>query len=396
MTAPLRVAVIGGGVSGLSAVLALRAAGMVATAYERSDELGTAQAGNGLVVWHNATRALRAIGLDEHMHKIGAPLDRYLWRNARGGQLAEWSISDGATRTGALAYTVSRPALHKMLSEEAGASLVLGARCVGWEEFHDRVVVRFDDGTEDVVDLLVGADGLRSTVRRALYRHEPPPTFAGVTAWQGVVPVHDLTVPEGTFVNTFGPGLWFVYYRLPGGLVYWDGVVSEKVSRGLLNSSALGATGLTSLFAGWPAPIPDLIAATDPSLVQPVDIFDRDPVQRWSTDRVTLVGDAAHPMTFNLGQGANQAIEGAVVLADSLASAASVPEGLHAYEQRRVARAASLVRRSRANGVFSKLSNPAVCAGRDAFMRVAFGRLIYRKTYQLTMDMSPWTTWSNR
>lgn len=396
MSAGRTVAVIGGGISGLTTVLALRRAGIAATAYERSAVLHGAEAGNGLVIWHNAVRSLRAIGLEENMHKIGDDLARYAWRSFRGGRLADWSIAEGTQRTGAPAYTVSRPALHRMLSDEVGDDLVLNSRYAGWAAEREGVVVRFEDGSETFADLLVGADGLRSSVRRTLLPHEPPPRYAGVTAWQGVVPLIDLNVPAGTFVNTFGRGLWFVYYRMPGELVYWDAVVSDRISRTITSSGRLHESALLTLFADWPDPIPALIRATPPDEVHPVDIYDRDPVPRWSIDRVTLVGDAAHPMTFNLGQGANQAIEGGVVLADCLAAEPDTARALAAYEARRVERTHRLVLRSRANGAFSRWGNPLLCTARDAFMRVAFDRLIYRKTYQLTMDMSDWTTWSER
>ncbi|GAA3383114.1 FAD-dependent monooxygenase [Cryptosporangium minutisporangium] len=392
----MTVAVIGGGISGLVTVLALRRAGIRATAYERAPVLRGAQAGNGLVIWHNAVRALESIGLGDALADVGAELASYQWRSATGSRLATWSITDGRRRTGVPCYTVSRPALHRMLSDEVGDDLVLGARFAEWEPKGTGVAVRFEDGRETSADVLVGADGIRSTVRRALHPHEPPPQYAGVTAWQGVVPAAGLDIAPGTFVNTFGRGLWFVYYRLPGGQVYWDGVVSEAVSRSCVATGRLGDLALPRLFAGWPDPIPALIAATSPGDVQPVDIYDRTPVTRWSTDRVTLVGDAAHPMTFNLGQGANQAIEGAVVLADCLAGEPDAGRALAQYDERRIERTRRVIRRSRANGVFSRLRNPLVCAGRDLFMWLAFDRVVYRKTYELTMDMSPCRNWSDR
>lgn len=379
--------IIGGGVGGLTTALALRHAGIRSTVYERAHELRSAEAGNGLVVWHNAVRALRTIGVDEALRKVGQELDCYQFRSSRGKTLANWSIARGSQQTGAPAFTVSRPALHRMLSELVGDDLVLGARCTGLQSDADGVSVELEDGRTDRASLLIGADGLRSTVRHALMPYEPPPRFAGVIAWQGVTHFPDLRVPAGLFVNTFGRGRWFVYYRLTDGFVYWDGVISDRITRRL---DALGTSNkdiLRSEFAGWPEPITTLIHSTAESEILPVGIFDRDPVPRWSHGRVTLVGDAAHPMTFNLGQGANQAIEGAVVLADCVATAPDVDTALSTYERRRMARAKKLVNRSRANGVLSRWSNPVVCAGRNWFMRAAFDRTVYRKTYELTMEM---------
>ncbi|MET9294799.1 FAD-dependent monooxygenase [Streptomyces sp. NPDC003077] len=385
------IVVMGGGIAGLTTVLALRAAGIRARAYERAPVLRAAASGNGLVIWHNAVLALRAIGLDTHLDDIGAKLRRYRFRSRRGGGLADWSVEDGARRHGAPAYTVSRPALHRMLSELVGDDLVLGARCEDFAEDTDGVTVRFDDGREIRGPLLVGADGLRSTVRRRLMPYEPPPHYAKMTACQGTTRMPLDKVPAGVFVNTFGEGSWFVYYRLGDDSVYWDAVLNDRTSRrlgGSARSLGLGTReALLREFGHWPAPVPALIQATGEDEILPVDIYDRDPVERWSTDRVTLVGDAAQPMTFNLGQGANQAIEGAIVLAQCLSSAGDdTAAALAAYERRRIGRAVRIARRSRTNGVLSRRRNPVVCRSRDAFMRVAFDRLVYRKTYQLTMD----------
>ncbi|WP_175408228.1 FAD-dependent monooxygenase [Streptomyces sp. TRM64462] len=393
-----RVIVLGGGIAGLTTVLALRAAGIPAKAYERAPALRAAAAGNGLVVWHNAVLALRSIGLDKDLDAVASELHRYRFRSRRGGGLADWSVADGARRYGAPAYTVRRAALHGMLSDLTGDDLVLGARCTGFTEDADGVTVRFDGGRTVSGPLLIGADGLRSTVRRRLMPCEPPPRYAGMTACQGMVDMPPERVPPGVFVNTFGEGGFFVHYRLDDTSVYWDAVLNDRAARRLGDSAdALGLgvrEALLRAFGHWPDPIPELIRATPDSGIQPVDIHDRDPVARWSTRRVTLVGDAAQPMTFNLGQGANQAMEGAVVLAQCLAAAGLAgPDGLAAdpsaalaaYEARRIDRSAAIARRSRANGVFSRWQNPAVCRLRDTFMRLAFDRVVYRKTYELTM-----------
>ncbi|WP_433546981.1 FAD-dependent oxidoreductase [Streptomyces sp. CA-294286] len=390
--------VLGGGIAGLTTVLALRTAGIPAKAYERAPALRTAASGNGLVIWHNAVLALRAAGLEKHLEGVGTELLHYRFRSRRSGALADWSIADGARRHNAPAYTVSRPALHRMLSELVGDDLRLGARCTDFTESADGVRVRFEDGREVRTPLLIGADGLRSTVRRQLMPYEPPPRYAGMTACQGVVELPPQRVPPGVFVNTFGEGTWFVHYRVDDTCVYWDAVLSDRVAHRIgLGASALGLgvrEALLREFGDWPDPVPALIEATPEDVVQPVDIFDRDPVPRWSTERVTLVGDAAQPVTFNLGQGANQAIEGAVVLAQSLASAAPAGHAaladpaaaLASYERVRIARTRRIARRSRANAILSRWQNPTVCLLRDAFMRLAFDRPVYRATYRLTMD----------
>ncbi|MBB1253387.1 FAD-dependent monooxygenase [Streptomyces sp. OF3] len=386
MTGRTQVAVIGGGIGGLATVLALRRAGVKATAYERATRLRAEEAGHGLVLWHNAALALHACGAEDVLTKIGHELDTYRFASAGGRTLARWRLDAAAERWGAPVQAVSRPDLHRALADEVGTDLRTGERCVAVAQDERGAVARLADGEEVRADVLIGADGLRSTVRRTLMPVEPPPRYAGYTAFQGVVRVPGLEVAPGRFTNTFGRGRWFVHYPLGGDRVYWDGVVDTAGSGPWSTFGRPVHETLTRAFAGWPEPIPSLIAATPRDAVVPVDIFDRDPVPRWTAGRLTLLGDAAHPMTFNLGQGVGQALEDAVVLAECLASSGPSEAGLLAYERRRLARTAAMVRRSRANGEFIRRRGPVGGALRNAFVRVAFERLVLRKTYQLTMS----------
>ncbi|GAA3410806.1 NAD(P)/FAD-dependent oxidoreductase [Streptosporangium vulgare] len=373
--------VVGGGIGGLTAALALRAAGAEVSVHERAPGLHAAQAGHGLVLWHNAVLALRELGLEPGVREIGHELHRHLFRDARGRRIAEWSMARMAGPLGAPVHGVSRPELHALLAGRVGDDLVTGSRFTGLTVTGERVVARFGDGREERADLLVGADGLRSAVRAALLPGDPPPRYAGFTAFQGVIRLPGSGVPEHTFLSTWGRGRWFVCYRLGGDHVYWDGVLGDRVV------PRLGVSALDMLaeeFAGWPDPIPGLIAATGEGDVTPVHVFDRPPLRSWSHGPVTLLGDAAHPMTFNLGQGAGQAIEDALVLAEEL-TGGDVPRALAGYEARRVDRTTRMVRRSRANGELTRWRHPVACAARDAFMRLTFDRLVYRETYRLTM-----------
>ncbi|MFV0524981.1 MAG: FAD-dependent monooxygenase [Acidimicrobiales bacterium] len=380
------IVIVGGGIGGLTAAVALRRTGARVHVCERSAELAAAQAGHGLVLWHNAVLALRAAGLGALPAAIGHELRHHQFWSYRGGRLSNWPVGEHGDRLGAPAYTVSRPALHEALCHEVGDDLELGARCVGYEEDDGGVVVRFDDGRELRADLLIGADGLRSAVRAQMRPYEPPPRYAGFTAWQGVSEVVPDGVPPHTFRGVWGRGRWFVYYRLPDGRVYWDGVIGDRVLRDMDSVGEDGRTILTRQFGDWPDPVPALIEATTSDRFTPVDIFDRDPVPVWSTRRATLVGDAAHPMTFNLGQGANQAIEGAVVLASSLVTESDIDDALRAYEAHRVDRISRMVRRSRGNGEMTRWHGALTCRFRDLVLRAILDRIVLTKTYDLTVD----------
>ncbi|MBT2208991.1 MULTISPECIES: FAD-dependent monooxygenase [Actinomadura] len=379
------VAIVGGGIGGLTAAVALRGIGVRTTVHERAPDLGRIQTGGGLMLWHNAVRALHLLGLRDELAKIGHEIRAQEFHSWRGRRLARWPVAEISERTGVPVYAVSRPELHRMLTGQVGADLRLGSRCTGFATGRDGATLRLSrsGGRSEEVhrDLLVGADGLRSTVRAALMPYEPPPRYAGYTAWQGVVP--DPGVRPGVFVNIWGRGRRFVYYPLADGLVYWDAITSDRIGHGL---DALGATGgeiVTEQFAGWPDPVAALVAATPPEEITPIDIYDRDPVRRWSTGRVTLLGDAAHPMAFNLGQGGCQSIEDALVLRQCVDEAGPTGAALELYERRRLPRTTTIVRRSRAIGSLSRWQNPALCRVREGFMRIAFRRLVYRKTADL-------------
>ncbi|QXJ21521.1 FAD-dependent monooxygenase [Actinomadura graeca] len=379
------VAIVGGGIGGLTAAVALRGAGVRVTVHERASDLDRIQAGGGLMLWHNAVRALGLLGLQDELAKIGHEIRVQEFRSWRGRRLARWPVSEVSERCGVPVYAVSRPELHRMLTGQVGADLRLGARCAGFAADPGGVTVTLarPGGRREEIrrDLLIGADGLRSTVRAALMPYEPPPRYAGYTAWQGVVP--DPGVRPGTFVNIWGRGRRFVYYPLADGLVYWDAITSDRIGHGL---DALGSTGgqiVSEQFAGWPDPVAALIGATPPAEITPIDIYDRTPVRRWTAGRVTLLGDAAHPMAFNLGQGGCQSIEDALVLSQCVGAASSEGEALELYERRRLGRTTTIVRRSRAIGSLSRWEHPALCRFREAFMRVAFRRVVYRKTFDL-------------
>lgn len=383
------IVIVGGGIGGLTAALALRRSGAQVQVHERAAELATAQAGHGLVLWHNAVLALRSVGLGDLPAAIGHELSHHQFWSYRGSRLSNWPVGEFGQRLGAPAYTVERPELHRVLSNEVGDDLKLGARCVGYVEDDDGVTARFADGREVRADVLIGADGLRSAVRSQMRPYEPPPRYAGFTAWQGISDV----VPEGVVPHTFrgvwGRGRWFVYYQLPNGRVYWDGVISDRILGAMDSVGEDRHTILARQFGDWLAPVPGLIEATPSNRITPVDIFDREPVTIWGTERVVLAGDAAHPMTFNLGQGANQAIEGAVVLASCLAKQSNPAAALRAYEDRRVERVTKMIHRSRSNGEMTRWHGALSCRFRDLILRTILDRIVLGKTYNLTMDSEP-------
>jgi 2-polyprenyl-6-methoxyphenol hydroxylase-like FAD-dependent oxidoreductase len=224
------------------------------------------------------------------------------------------------------------------------------------------VTVRFAGRREERGDLLVGADGLNSVVRARLFGDEKP-LYAGYTAWRGIA--GDGFMRDGWGSESWGRGERFGMVSLGRGRLYW--FATRNAPEGENEDAAGRKAELLRHFGRWHEPIPALIRATEGAEILRNDVYDREPLKSWGVGRVTLLGDAAHPMTPNLGQGACQAIEDAVVLAGCVREASDA--ALRLYEKRRKGRTATIVRRSRLVGRIGQLENPLLCGLRDALAK---------------------------
>ncbi|WP_217998646.1 FAD-dependent monooxygenase, partial [Actinomadura rubrobrunea] len=256
----------------------------------------------------------------------------------------------------------------------------------------DGVTVRLSDGTDLRADVLVGADGIRSTVRDVMRKgHDLPLRYAGYTAWQAItrLPGEDV-VPTGTFFNMWGRGgLRFLYMRLNAEEVYWDAITADTVGASFDMLAKTRREVMAETYRHWPDPVPRIIESTDEDAILPIDIFDRPPDRcgGWGVGRVVLVGDAAHPMTLNLSQGAGQAIEDGVALSRLLSRHDRVPEAIAEFEALRRDRVAGMVGTAWSIGAIGRWRSRALCAGRDLFMRMFFGGKGRRESYRQMMDV---------
>jgi 2-polyprenyl-6-methoxyphenol hydroxylase-like FAD-dependent oxidoreductase len=357
--------VIGGGIGGLAAAIALRQAGFDVEVFERGT--GMQDAGAGLSLWANAIDALNALGLSDVVASAGVPYGIGGLRSSRGDVLNTMSMEDLRRFFRVPVVVVHRAELWDALADRAGrGNLRLGRRCVAVRQEGEKVVAEFDGESLREGDVLVGADGLNSIVRATLHGAAPP-RYAGCTAWRSVVRFD----AEIRATETWGQGSVFGQVPMSGGRVYWYATqnVPEGEPRGPDEKGRLLAR-----FRGWHTPVEALIAAADESAILRNDIYDRDPLSTWGRGRITLLGDAAHPMTPFLGQGACQALEDAVVLGKRLQSAPFVPLALRAYESARIPRANMFVRRSRAVGRIAQLENPIAVRLRNAIVRLSSPR----------------------
>ncbi|SHG96485.1 FAD-dependent monooxygenase [Streptoalloteichus hindustanus] len=372
MAVPLRVVVVGGGIGGLTAALALRRQGVEVVVHEQAPAL--AEVGAGIAVGANASRLLRRMGLLDELAEVAVrPLRLQFHRWHSGEIFCAHEMGDSYDELfGAPFLTVHRADVQRLLAEvyvREGGRLELGRECVGVAEDAGGVELVFAGNTTPVrSDVVVGADGVHSVVRAAVAGADRP-VFSGTSGYRGLVPVERLPrLPELGFEPDRpalwlfpGPGRHLISYPVSGGrLVNLLAVVpDEEWTRE--SWVALGEPAeAVEAFAGWNAVVAALLGGLD--VVSRWALYDREPVRRWSTDHITLLGDAAHPMLPHQGQGANQAVEDAVVLADCLADVGrdEVPAALRRYESVRRPRTRQLQLASRrGRECFQALDGPA-------------------------------------
>ena len=369
MSRPLGIAIIGGGIGGLTAALSLHRAGFEVDVYEQAPEL--TQIGGGINMGPNAARVLRRLGLGDGLDREGVrPLFTHQRRWQDGRTLQRAPLNPLCEELyGAPHITLHRADLLAVIASAFPTERIhLGHRLTDLAKDGDHVEAWFDNGENIDVDLLVGADGINSAVRTALFGEEAP-RFAGCVAYRGLVPaerIADLGLEVGS-QSWVGPGGHFVHYFVSRGrllnFVGWtehDSWNREDWTDRVAPERALAA------FAGWHPQVRRIIGAADACFIWA--LFDRDPLPRWSVGRTTLLGDACHPMYPFMGQGAAQAIEDGAALAACLVAAGDgdPAEALRHYERLRLPRGTRLQEMSRANKTRFHMPDGPAQQARDA------------------------------
>ena len=353
---PIRAVIIGAGIGGLAAGAILRRDGHEVTVLERAERFEPL--GAGLALWPNGARALREIGVGAIAEAAEVPRGDGGIRRARDGKLIT-TISPEILerRYGAPLALVHRADLQAGLLAAAGDDVVrFGAEV---REVDAAGAVELNTGERLEAQIIVGADGINSTTRAALFGDDPP-SASGVVASRAVVDDWDAELAAGEY---WGRGEVFGVAPLSQRRVYWYAAHRAELA------SEPGADGLAGLLArhgSWAEPIPSLLASTRPQALLRHELFDRAPIDAWGRDAVTLLGDAAHPMLPFLGQGACCALEDAVALAAALRDIKDPRAALRAYEQERAPRARKLVDGSRAAARIALASSPLLARLRDS------------------------------
>jgi salicylate hydroxylase len=368
----MRILVIGGGIAGLATAIALEQAGLEPLVLEQSPRLS--EIGSGIGIQPNGIRVLKSLGAADHVLRAGVRIDTSELRRMDSGQtIFGESYTARAERFGGV-YMVCmhRADLLESLSVRVPPERIrVSSRLVALEERPDRVVARLASGEEVVGDVMVGADGLRSTVRTILFG-EQPARFTGFAAWRGTIPAADM--PPGfephSFVAWLGPHRHAMTFPIRADLQTFNGFVpTTEILREEWGPSG-DLEDLRRSFAGATSDVLRLIDRMTSALITP--LYFRDPLPVWGTERVVLLGDAAHPTLPSSAQGAGQALEDSVTLAACLRRAGSqdgVPAALAEFAIRRQPRTAGMLTFGRVNFAMFNEPDPVQMRARDGRMR---------------------------
>ncbi|RAJ58265.1 2-polyprenyl-6-methoxyphenol hydroxylase-like FAD-dependent oxidoreductase [Streptomyces sp. Amel2xB2] len=336
--------IVGAGIGGLTLAVALRKVGVDAEIYERASELRAA--GSGLSVMTNALTALDSLGIDLGLDKRGQAVTSFTMKTARGRLIKEEPLVKVADEIGVPCVCLSRTDLqHALLDALGDTPITLGATATGVETDDSGAVVHFADGTSARGDVVVGADGFNSVVRRQFTGPDEPAEDSGYISWLGIVPFTHRRLPPGAVAHYWGKGSGFGLIDIGHGRFYWWGTKNMPEQRS--HNWPGGKDEVLRAYSGWAEEVREVIQATPEEDIIGVPSRDRAFLESWGEGPVTLLGDAAHPMLTCIGQGAAMAMEDAVVLARTLRGATDLSGALRTYEDLRRERTRMMVVASR-------------------------------------------------
>jgi 2-polyprenyl-6-methoxyphenol hydroxylase-like FAD-dependent oxidoreductase len=363
------IGIIGGGIGGMAAAVALHRAGIDVTVYERAKALR--EVGAGLMLWPNATRVLGELGLLEKITAVSGRSDHFIVRSRTGAILM--NIGLGQFDVPALC-TPRSDLLGALISALPHDRIRLGHHVDDLVQRKSSVRLYFADQAAIEHDLVVGADGLRSRVRSlVLGVHEP--IYRGYMVWRGLARLKG-AVPTGSNSESWGRGKRFGILNTGGDRFTWYATTNADADH--VDSPEGRKRELLQMFAGWHEPVERLIAATEEPAILKNGAYDLAPLRRWGQGRVVLLGDAAHPCTPNLGLGGCMALEDALVLAKSFCKEPTPELALRRYETLRRKRTRHVQRRSLMMGSVGQWENRLVTGGREVVTSMLTAKIFER------------------
>lgn len=341
----MKALVIGGGIGGLSAAVALENAGIDCEVYEAVKEIKPV--GAAISIWPNGVKCMHHLGMGEIIETFGGPLRSMAYQDhLRGEVLTRFSLAPLISRTGGRPCPVSRAELQREMLDFWGRDRVqFGKRVTHTEENSDGVTVWFTDGTSAHGDFLIAADGSHSALRPYVLGYTPERRYAGYVNWNGLVQIDEAIAPAEQWTTFVGEGKRVSLMPVSDGRFYF--FFDVPLPAGLPEDRTTLRADLSRYFSGWAAPVQTLIAALNPETTNRIEIHDIEPFDRLVRGKVALLGDAGHSTTPDIGQGGCAAMEDAVVLGAVFREHRDIESALREYEIQRCDRVRDLVLKAR-------------------------------------------------
>ncbi|PSB19060.1 monooxygenase [filamentous cyanobacterium CCP2] len=353
----LKVVVIGAGIGGLTAGIALSQAGYEVEVYDRVQDLRPV--GAGISLWSNGVKVVNRLGLGAEMAKIGGKMERMEYRTKTGELLNDITLYPLIHTVGQRPYPVARRDLQKMLLEAFPGEVKLGHKCIGVEETDNGVTAVFENGHKAQGDLVVAADGIRSILRTYVLGQQIEPKYGGYTNWNGLVPADEALAPKDCWIIYVGDHKRVSMMPVAGDRFYF--FFDVPLPKGTPANPETYKAELKEHFQGWADPVQALIELFDPSGVARPEIHDIGPIDRYVKGRVALLGDSAHATCPDMGQGGCQAMEDAWVLTQYLMTTnLGIEYALKRYEMERTERANAVVEKARKRAEQIHGKDPAI------------------------------------
>lgn len=353
----MKVIIIGAGIGGTSAGIALRKLGHDVEIYEQVTV--NKPVGAALSLWSNGVKVLNWLGVGEQVAALGGLMDDMAYHDGRTGEtMCRFSLAPVTEQSGQRPYPVARADLQAMLIQTFGDGIHFGRKMVSLADDGHAVTATFADGSTATGDLLIGADGARSITREYVTGGGIERSYVGYTNYNGLVPADERIGPVNQWTTFVADGKRVAVMPVAGDRFYFFCDVPQPA--GLPYDRSEGKQPLLDAFAGWAPGVQALLDSIDPAVsLNRVEIWDIEPFHTWARGRVAILGDAAHNTSPDIGQGACSALEDTFVLAITLsANTVGVQDSLLRYQKTRSERAAELVLRARKRGAETHAYDP--------------------------------------
>ena len=365
-----KAVIVGGGIGGLALALAFHKIGLDYILLEQSSEIK--EVGSGITLWSNGVNGLKELGVCDEFTRKAYHAESVSIQNSKGKKLGSIDFSDFTQKFSSSASTIHRADLIEILLNKIPPDKIfLNSKVCSFYEDSQGIKVYLDSGKTIKADILIGADGIHSVIRKQLGDARQP-EYAGYTCWRGITSIkNNLNIPKPGLVAS-GPKRLFGLGWLNEQEWYWFATYITP------QESDLQFEDLCKIFSSWPQNIRTIIKQTPLQSIIRNDIMDLFPKKNWGNISCTLLGDAAHASTPNLAQGANMAIEDAIELAHSLQTVGNIQQALRDYERKRYSRVRSVVKDSRKLGDIAQWSNPCLAEIKDWRCFSPLGRWIFK------------------